>query len=177
MIKNIQSTPTPGYQPAIKWSSPIIVPFSMYRSWTVLWCIVFVTSNFSPGGREFDSKFLENVKIPPYTLLHPPPTGLTMIDALPMKYILTILYHFFVSSTNIFFAWNLYFSHCHCSWFLIQKRSRYSSPSFGLAKIWRTWQTNTRCPQALWKGMAFLVDWKITLIRDSDHFGDNMKQF
>ena len=32
---------------------------------------------FLPGGREFDSNFLENVKIPPYA----PPAGLTMIGA------------------------------------------------------------------------------------------------
>ena len=55
-------------------------------------------------------------------------------------------------SKETFFKF-LYFSHCHWLWFLVQKRSRYSCPSFGLAKIKYTRKTDPRCPQALWKGI------------------------
>ena len=37
---------------------------------------------YLPGGREFDSNFWENVKIPPYA--PPPPAGLTLIGALQL---------------------------------------------------------------------------------------------
>ena len=52
-------------------------------------------------------------------------------------------------------AWSYYFfpiSNFPCPWFIVWKRSRYSSPSIGLAKIWHTWKTGPRCPQAFWKG-------------------------
>ena len=55
----------------------------------------------------------------------------------------------------ICWAWSYYFfpiSNFPCPWFIVWKRSRYSSPSIGLAKIWHTWKTGPRCPQAFWKG-------------------------
>ena len=43
---------------------------------------------FLPGGREFHSNFLANVKIPPYAPsppIPPPPAGFTLIGALAVK--------------------------------------------------------------------------------------------
>ena len=55
-------------------------------SWVTVNCFPFDVT-FLPGGREFDSNLLENVKIPPYAL-PPPPAGLILIGALipvPLK--------------------------------------------------------------------------------------------
>ena len=45
--------------------------------------------NDLPVSREFDCKFLKNVKSPPHALPPPPPTGFTLIGAL--QRVLTIL--------------------------------------------------------------------------------------
>ena len=48
--------------------------------------LVIFDLTFLPGGSEFDSNLLENVKNPPYALPPPPPpsppAGLTLIGAL-----------------------------------------------------------------------------------------------
>ena len=75
---------------------------------------------------------------------HPRAIPLAMISTyrswidLWSTYFKIILYHFFCLIHQYFILWNLYFSHCHCSRFLVQNRSRYFCPSFGLAKIWHT---------------------------------------
>ena len=49
---------------------------------------------------------------------------------------------------------SMIFSHCQWSWFLVQKRSRYSCTSIGFDRIWHTWKTYSRSPQAFWEGKA-----------------------
>ena len=44
--------------------------------------LVIFDLTFLPGGTEFDSNLLENVKIPPYAPPLPLPAGLTLIGAL-----------------------------------------------------------------------------------------------
>ena len=46
--------------------------------------LVIFDLTFLPGGGEFDSNFLANVKIPPYAPPPPPPAGLTLIGALEL---------------------------------------------------------------------------------------------
>ena len=49
---------------------------------------------FLPGGREFDSNFLENVKSPPYAPCTPPPlAGLPLMGALCYVIFNTVLIH------------------------------------------------------------------------------------
>ena len=50
--------------------------------------LVIFDLTFLPGGREFDSNLLKNVKIPPYAPPPPPPAGLALIGALCWRYIL-----------------------------------------------------------------------------------------
>ena len=55
---------------------------------------LYLTTHFCPGGREFDSNFLENVKSPPYAPCTPPSlAGLPLIGALCYVIFNTVLIH------------------------------------------------------------------------------------
>ena len=57
----------------------LFVPVHDHKSFPRRGISVIFDLTFLPGGREFDSNLLENVKIQPYA--PPPPTGLTSIGA------------------------------------------------------------------------------------------------
>ena len=83
-----------------------------------------------------------------------------------------------MSSTNIFFLFETYISAIAIAYDSSFKKDQYI---LVLPLDLLRFDTHEKLTQDVLKHfekvMTFLVDRKITLIRDSDHFGDNMKQF